>query len=174
MMSRCEIFINGEFKMKISRKFAFIDFFAVPSVARRAKHLSDFTLIELLIVIAIIVILIALLLPALSQAKRTAKEVVCMGNLKQVGLGLSLYAGDNNMDYPNRSHVGGSGTCYDAGEDRTYISSEKSQTISYNLVGTTTTWDIRVNFIEPYVATGQAMRDVFVCPFVRDQYCELS
>lgn len=63
---------------------------------------SAFTLIELLVVIAIIAILASLLMPALSTAKRSARSIKCISNLKQVGVALTLYADDNEGHCPPR------------------------------------------------------------------------
>lgn len=61
------------------------------------RYNSDrgFTLVELLVVIGIIAVLISILLPALAKARRAANTLACQSNLRQLGIGLTMYANDN-------------------------------------------------------------------------------
>jgi prepilin-type N-terminal cleavage/methylation domain-containing protein/prepilin-type processing-associated H-X9-DG protein len=69
------------------------------------KAKRGFTLIELLVVIAILAFLISIILPALREVKRRTRATVCLSNLRQIGVGVLLYADDNNNIIP--SNAGG-------------------------------------------------------------------
>ena len=66
----------------------------------RSRKRTSFTLIELLVVVAVIALLAALLLPTLQRAKLSAKRAIGMNNLRQAGLGVSMYRNDYNGNVP--------------------------------------------------------------------------
>jgi prepilin-type N-terminal cleavage/methylation domain-containing protein len=65
---------------------------------------KGFTLLELLLVVAVIAILAALLLPALGRAKAKAQRPTCVNNLRQISLGVRMYADDSSDAFPPPKH----------------------------------------------------------------------
>src|SRR5688500_5609994 len=59
-----------------------------------------FTLVELLVVIGIIGVLVGLLMPALSGARRAARDVACLSNLRSVGQAFQLYSNQYRNVWP--------------------------------------------------------------------------
>ena len=73
---------------------------AKPTGQTRHTSPRGFTLIELLVVIAIIAILAGMLLPALAAAKQKARRIQCTSQMKQLAVGISLFANDHSDMFP--------------------------------------------------------------------------
>jgi prepilin-type N-terminal cleavage/methylation domain-containing protein/prepilin-type processing-associated H-X9-DG protein len=121
------------------------------SQLRQTPERKGFTLIELLVVIAIIALLASILFPVFSRARENARRTTCQSNLKQIGLGMTMYAQDYDETYPKAFAYGATGAFPSGGLQ----SNSKSQS-----------WDVQ---IEPYMSQKMAYAvsktaQLFKCP----------
>lgn len=70
---------------------------------------GGFTLFEVLVVVAVLVVFTGLMMPVLSNAKQKARGVQCLANLRQLSLGWTMYAGDNNGSLVSNGELGTAG-----------------------------------------------------------------
>ncbi|HEX7653524.1 MAG TPA: prepilin-type N-terminal cleavage/methylation domain-containing protein [Verrucomicrobiae bacterium] len=73
---------------------------SLPRQLASSRKVQALTMLELLVVIAIVAVLAALMLPALFQAKAKGRQIHCVGNLHQQGIGLQIFVA-NNHAYPS-------------------------------------------------------------------------
>jgi len=105
---------------------------------------KGFTLIELLVVIAIIALLLSILMPALSQVKKQAQNVVCKSNLHQWGLTWKMYTEDHKGKFPNL-------------DDRNPLINSNAQR-SY--------W---AECLTPYLGEGSRGKGIYFCPAAKKE-----
>ncbi|MBS3762748.1 MAG: DUF1559 domain-containing protein [Planctomycetes bacterium] len=116
------------------------------SARTRNNDCQAFTLIELLVVIAIIAILAAMLMPALEQAREAARETVCKNNLRQIYMGIMMYADDYDQHGPFYPYV-----------DPTYGTDSCQYADNFGSPGEYTAW--RTYHLEGYI-----QKALFTCP----------
>ena len=73
----------------------------------KMKNNKAFTLIELLVVISIIALLVSILMPSLNKARSSAKDVMCLTNLKTMQIASLMYTSDHSGKMPQYDYAAG-------------------------------------------------------------------
>lgn len=127
--------------------------------AGRRHMRGGFTLIDVLVSISVVAVLIGLMLPSLSMAAESARRVACRSNVRQIGLGIAMYAEDNNQFLPTSIFVAASGP-----SGRFVVNGAKLQSLRASIEQTSqdvTMWDgLGLLYSKEYLSAGK----VFYCP----------
>ena len=130
-----------------------------------------FTLIELLVVVAVLSILMSLFVPSLKRVMRNTKELICVSNLKSVGMGIKMYTDDNYDFYPDRSIPVPSSLSDSGGifKGRLYATSDRLRMLTYKNDDVETVEFNIYKGLVPYHDDRESMQSVYLCPFIKDE-----
>lgn len=124
------------------------------SAQHRAR--PGFSLLDVLVSIAVIAILIALLLPSFASVNETARRVICQSNVRQIGLGMLMYADENRGYLPPSLFLETSGPSRGAPRPQEMVTLRVSPTIAPDAP-----WDgLGILFAQGFVPAPK----VFYCP----------
>lgn len=131
-------------------------------VTKGMQFLRGFSLVEILVVIVIIAVLAVLIIPAANRMVASAHTAKCASNLKQLGVGITLYAGDHNGSLP-------------PGQDQTYVNGQQTGIKQFN--NSFSSWPYQYIQEPPYVYytqpngsswSGPGQLGIFFCPADRN------
>jgi len=130
---------------------------------KRSTRLTDpqpvpgFTLIELLVVISIVALLIAILLPALKEARESARAVQCRSNVRQFGLAFLVYTNDSNGLLPILDRDAAGNTIMNVGSSAWTVQLAKIMGIDWST-------HAALNANNEFAGAGTNPNEIWICP----------
>jgi type II secretory pathway pseudopilin PulG len=120
-----------------------------------------FTMIDVLVSITVVAILISIMLPTLGRVNETARRAVCQSNIRQIGLGMIMYADDWKGQLPPSQFIPGSNSRSRNADYEPQRTVQVRVPLASGGMGSSTSWDgLGLLFQLGYVSAGK----VFYCP----------